>query len=129
VVELIFEGVRMDTFEACSRAEVVALIALPGSLVGLITSMEKDLGPYLVPPEGLSPLGRSLARQSSVSWESTGQYLGTADCEVDRNRTTQRFDGQQGLRVYYVNKVLASLYRSPFLEQVRGLDRSEDGLA
>ena len=45
--------------------------ALPGSLFALVTSMEKDFGPYLVPPEGLSPLlGRSLARQSSVSWES-----------------------------------------------------------
>ena len=61
----------MDTFAACSRVELGALIALPGSLFALVTSMEKDCGPYLVPPEGLSPLlGRSLARQSSVSWES-----------------------------------------------------------
>ena len=67
-----------------------------------------------------------MARQSSVSWE---RYLGTADCEVARNRATQRFKGQQGLRVYYANKVLVSLYRSPFLEQVRGLDSPEDGLA
>ena len=53
------------------HAELGALSALPGSLVGLVTSMEKDFRPYLVPPGGLSPLlGRSLARQSSVSWES-----------------------------------------------------------
>ena len=97
----------MDTFAACSRAEVVALIALPGSLVGLITSMEKDLGPYLVPPEGLSPLlGRSLARQSSVSWE---RYLGTADCEAARNQATGWFGRQKPLRVYYATTVLASL--------------------
>ena len=52
------------------HAELGALSALPGSLVGLVTSMEKDFRPYLVPPEGLSPLlGRSLARRSSVSWK------------------------------------------------------------
>ena len=58
-----------------------------------------------------------------------GKYLGTADCEVARNQPTLPFNSQQGLRVYYANKVLVSLYRSPFLEQVRGLDSPEDGLA
>ena len=60
----------MDTFAACSRVELGALIALPGSLFALVTSMEKDCGPYLVPPEDTCrPPGSILARQSSVSWE------------------------------------------------------------
>ena len=65
----------MDTFAACSRVELGALIALPGSLVGLITSMEKDFGTLLGAAEDTCrPPGSILARQSSVSWEL---YFGT----------------------------------------------------
>ena len=117
----------MDTFAACSRAELVALIALPGSLFALVTSMEKDCGPYLVPPEDTCRPPGSIFGEAVVGF--VGRYLGTADCEVARNRATWRFNVQQGLRVYYAITVLVSLYRSPFLEQVRGLDSSEDGLA
>ena len=60
----------MDTFAACSRAELGALIALPGSLVGLITSMEKDFGTLLGAAEDTCrPPGSILARQLSVSWK------------------------------------------------------------
>jgi hypothetical protein len=81
----------------------------------------------------LGAAGGPFAAAGSIFGEAVvgfvGKYLGTAVCEVARNRATWRFNVQQGLRVYYATTVLASLYRSPFLEQVRGLDRSEDGLA
>ena len=38
-----------------------------------------------------------------------GKYLGTADCEVARNRATGWFKGQQHPRVYYAITVLVSL--------------------
>ena len=60
-----------DTFAACSRAELVKLIALPRSLFALVTSMEKDFGTLLGAAEDTCrPPGSILARQSSVSWES-----------------------------------------------------------
>ena len=60
-----------DTFAACSRAELGALIALPRSLFALVTSMEKDFGTLLgAAKDTCRPPGSILARQSSVSWES-----------------------------------------------------------
>ena len=58
----------MDTFAACSRAEVVALIALPGSLFALVTSMEKDFRPYLVPPEDTCRPPGSIFGEAVVSF-------------------------------------------------------------
>ena len=89
------------------HAELGALSALPGSLVGLVTSMEKDFRPYLVPPEDTCRPPGSFFGEAVVGFVE--RYLGTADCEVARNRATWRFNVQQGLRVYYATTVLASL--------------------
>ena len=40
---------RMGALAACSGMELDALIALPASFIGLVTSMEKDFEPFLVP--------------------------------------------------------------------------------
>ena len=115
-----------DTFAVCSRAELVALSALPGSLMGLVTSTRRISDPTWCRQRPFTAAG-SIFGEALVGF--VGKYLGTADCEVARNQPTLPFNSQQGLRVYYANKVLVSLYRSPFLEQVRGLDSPEDGLA
>ena len=39
----------MGALAACSGTELDALIALPASFIGLVTSMEKDFEPFLVP--------------------------------------------------------------------------------
>ena len=69
--------------------------------------MEKDLGILLGAAGGPFAAAGSIFGEAVVGF--VGKYLGTADCEVDRNRTTQRFDGQQDPRVYYATTVLASL--------------------
>ena len=69
----------MGALAACSGTELDALIALPASFIGLVTSMEKDFEPFLVPLRTLSPLlGRS--------WRGGRQvFMGT----VFRQRTVK----------------------------------------
>ena len=61
----------------------------------------------------LGAAGGPFAAAGSIFGEAVvsfvGKYLGTADCEVARNQPTLPFNSQQGPRVYYANKVLASL--------------------
>jgi len=48
---------------ACSGTELDALIALPASFIGLVTSMEKDFEPFLVPLQVTSRSRRRLPRR------------------------------------------------------------------
>ena len=70
-------------------------------------------------PTLLGAAGGPFAAAGSIFGEAVvgvvGKYLGTADCEVALNLATWRFNLQQGLRVYYANKVLGTAGPSFFL--------------
>ena len=119
-----------NTFAACSRAEVVALIALPGSLFALVTSMEKDFRPYLVPPEDTCrPPGSILARQSSVSWESISapptvrslgieQLGGSTSSKVSGCTTRTKCLGRRVLRSFCCDAWASSVQRTVCVRQL-----------
>jgi hypothetical protein len=64
----------MGALAACYGMELDALIALPASFIGLVTSMEKDFEPFLVPLRTLvAARGPILARRSSSFMETVFQ--------------------------------------------------------